>query len=242
MTPLLWAFPDNKLDRFQKLLELGADPNVVIQSDFDSHGAMVAGESVTHMACRTEFPGYFEQVFSHGGNPNLVYSPLADHLQPLFSVIDGVASNKFEKVKRLVAIGATLDTAAGIDGDGLTPAMDAVAHGQYDVALELLESGANPNVYRKLDNQKLIHIVLGDAERREPYWTPKQKSDHQNLVDWLVKHGQSVDEAKADRARWKSWSQSNGEYSKKMAAEVAERKGKEAKEKPIAQQPANDKK
>ncbi len=66
MTPLLWAFPDNKLERFKKLLELGADPNVVIESDFDTRGGMSAGDSVTHMACKTEFPGYFEAVFKHG--------------------------------------------------------------------------------------------------------------------------------------------------------------------------------
>ena len=67
MTPLLWAFPDNKLDRFQRLLEHGADPNVIIESDFNTRGGMSAGNSVTHMACNTSFPGYFEAVFAHGG-------------------------------------------------------------------------------------------------------------------------------------------------------------------------------
>jgi len=74
MTLLLWAFPDNKLDRFKKLLEHGADPNVVTKSDFNTHGGFHrgGGDSVTHMACRTEFAGYFEAVFDHGGDPNLI--------------------------------------------------------------------------------------------------------------------------------------------------------------------------
>src|SRR5690606_20794623 len=31
MTPLLWAFPDRKIERFRLLLEHGADPNVIIE-------------------------------------------------------------------------------------------------------------------------------------------------------------------------------------------------------------------
>jgi hypothetical protein len=38
MTPLLCAFPDNKLARFRRLLEHGANPNVVVESDFGTIG------------------------------------------------------------------------------------------------------------------------------------------------------------------------------------------------------------
>jgi ankyrin repeat protein len=73
MTPLLWAFPDNKLPRFKRLLEHGADPNVILsEHDFNARGEMKAGKSVTHMASTTSFPGYFEAVFEHGGDVNLV--------------------------------------------------------------------------------------------------------------------------------------------------------------------------
>src|SRR5215471_13824001 len=48
MTPLLWAFPDNKLDRFKKLLEHGADPNVAIKSDLNTHEGFGIGDCVTH--------------------------------------------------------------------------------------------------------------------------------------------------------------------------------------------------
>src|SRR5262249_33885263 len=70
MTPLLWAFPDNNLPRFKWLLEHGANPNVLIKADFNSHGAMIPGDSVTHLAAATEFPGYFEAVFENGGDVN----------------------------------------------------------------------------------------------------------------------------------------------------------------------------
>ena len=73
MTPLLWAFPDNKPERFEKLLEHGANPNVLVTSDFNTKmSALRPGDSITHMACRTHFPKYFDLVFDHGGDPNLV--------------------------------------------------------------------------------------------------------------------------------------------------------------------------
>ncbi len=52
------------------------------------------GDSVTHMACRTEFPGYFEAVFDHGGNPNLVRNWSTKGDTPLFSVIMGAGPKK----------------------------------------------------------------------------------------------------------------------------------------------------
>ena len=72
ITPLVWAFPDNALPRFTRMLEHGADPNVVFQEDFNTRGLMAPGSSVTHLACATKFPGYFEAVFANGGDPNLV--------------------------------------------------------------------------------------------------------------------------------------------------------------------------
>jgi ankyrin repeat protein len=51
MTPLLWAFPDDKPERFKKLLELGADPNARLpQSEL---GFPFAGG----LGCRRRLPG-----------------------------------------------------------------------------------------------------------------------------------------------------------------------------------------
>ena len=44
MTPLLWAYPDNHLERFTKLLTLGADPNVTLSSDVGTRGQIRSGE------------------------------------------------------------------------------------------------------------------------------------------------------------------------------------------------------
>ena len=234
MTPLLWAFPDNKLARFEKLLKHGANPNVAIESDFNTRGGMMPGDSVTHMASNTHFPGYFEAVFKHGGNPNLVKNTkLAWNETSLFTVIKGSADNKKEKVRLLIEKGADLDH---MDRGGSNPTMTAVGWGgQYDIALMLLEAGADHRVYKPMSNSRLIHIVLAE-ERRSASWTPQQAADYQALLQWLVDHGESVEEAKADRERWKSWSQTTGEYRRKMDAEIAQRKAREARKQRAAEE------
>jgi hypothetical protein len=228
MTPLLWAFPDDQLPRFKRLLEHGADPNVAITSDMNSRGAMLPGDSVTHMACATSFPGYFEAVFENGGDPSLVKNGIISNETPLFSVIKGSAPNKEVKVKLLLDKGADIDH---VDGAWATPARLAVGWGgQYGLALMLLEAGADHRIYPPKDNSRLIHRVI-EEESRLRRCTPDQKQDYQVLLKWLIDHGESIEEARADMARWESWSITTGEYNRKMAQEVAARKRREAREK-----------
>jgi hypothetical protein len=177
-------------------------------------------------------------VFNDGGDPNLVNAgPGKVHDSPLFLVIESPAQHKKEKIRLLLKKGAKINFE---NGAGVTPVMDAVSWGgQYDLAVFLLEAGADPDIYRTNTNSKLIHEVMAE-ERRSRIWTPQQKMDYERLIKWLVDHGESIDQAKADRERWKSWSQTTGEYDRKMNAEVAARKAKEAREKAAVQKPAND--
>jgi hypothetical protein len=107
--------------------------------------------------------------------------------------------------------------------------------GQYDIALDLLEAGADPKVYQPNSNSKLIHLVIDTEQNPATTWTPQKKSDYVKLVEWLRRNGESIENAKADRERWNSWSQTTGEFSRKMDAEVAERKAREARDKAAAE-------
>jgi hypothetical protein len=217
----------------------GANPNVLFESDFGTRSAIMPGESVTHMACETSFPSYCEAVMENGGNPNLKKeSVLGRGDTPLFSVIRGSAPNKKELIKLLVKKGTDLNH---VNGSGMMPTRLAVGSGgQYDLALMLLEAGANFRQYRLNENSRLIHRVIED-ESRLPICTPQQKGDYQRLLKWLVDHGESIDEARADMKRWASWSSTTGEFARKMAEEVAERKAREEREKKAAKK-ASDKK
>jgi hypothetical protein len=229
MTPLLWAYPDNKLERFELLLKHGADPNVIIESDFNTRGGMGPGDSVTHFACKSSFPGYFEAVFNHGGNPNLI-NPGKGNFDdsPLLLTIKFGGANKSEKIRTLLKMGAEINY---MNDAGKTPVRQAVTWGgQYDLALTLLDAGADPRVYIPMSNSRLIHTVIRE-ERRRATWTPQQKADYERLIKWLEDHGESVEKAREDMQRWDSWSRSSGEYRRKLDAEIAERKAEEAKAK-----------
>lgn len=222
MTPLLWAFPDNHLPRFKWLLEHGANPNIVVEGEFNTRQRITRGDSVTHMACDTSFPGYFEAVFDNGGDPNIRHTgPLGFHETPLFAVITGAAANKAEKVKRLIDLGADMNALASGD----TPVTQSVTwFGQYDLALMMLEAGADFRKYMENDAMRLIHVVVRQ-ERRLGQYTPEQRAGFHELVKWLEDHGESYEEAKADIARWDSWS--GATFRQKMDAEIAERKARE---------------
>jgi uncharacterized protein len=202
MTPLLWSFPDNKLERFKKLLELGANPNVAFESDFNTRGGLSPGDSVTHMACRTAFPGYFEAVFEHTGDANLKSAAkVAMGDSPLIEVISGRARDKKQKVKLLIEKHADLNQA---DNAGTTAAMHAAGRGMFDIALVLIEAGADPSVYQSNQMLKLTHVLVRQ-ERLLEHSTATSKADYDRLVEWLEKHGESLQEAKTDEERWASW-------------------------------------
>lgn len=198
MTPLLWAFPDNKLERFKRLLEHGADPNVITKSDFGNPKAFQPGDSVTHMAAKTRFSGYLQCVMEHGGDPNLVEPRWGS--TPIFTVITAGVPDRKERVQLLIDKGADVDH---VNSVGATPAIEAVGwFGQYDVALMLLKAGADAGIYVENQNSKLIHAVVGD-ERRLPYASPQQRAEYQELLQWLVDHGESAEEARKDLDRWR---------------------------------------
>ena len=109
MTPLLWAFPDNHLPRFKWLLEHSANPNVVVEGEFNTRQMISRGESVTLLACKTSYPGYFEAVFDHGGDPNIRHTgPLGFSQTPLLAVITGGGgATRRRKCAGLLAWGPT---------------------------------------------------------------------------------------------------------------------------------------
>ena len=225
MTPVLWAFPDDQLPRFKWLLEHGANPNVIVESDFGTKGYISAGESVTHMACKTDFAGYFEAVFDHGGDPNLRRTGASGRdATPLFNVITAGGGNRKEKVKRLIAAGADMNTLS----DGVTPPMQAASwFTQNDLVLLMLDAGADFRKYDRHECQRLIHLVV----RQEfgtvglKALTPQMRADRDAVIKWLEDHGESYEAAKADIARWDSWS--GATFRQKMEAEIADRKARE---------------
>lgn len=198
MTPLLWSYPDNKLERFEKLLEHGADPNVKFEGRFGTD-YFNPGDSVTHIAAKTKFEGHLAAVLKHGGDPNL--NGWIENL-PLHLVIS-YAPNKRERIRLLLDAGADID---GLSGSDVTPVMKATTWGgQYSLALFLLESGADPAVRQNGNLQNYVDILVSEENQRSKYWTPEQRADFLKLEKWLVDRGISVNDARDDLKRWEEW-------------------------------------
>ncbi|MEM9658550.1 MAG: hypothetical protein AAF961_09345 [Planctomycetota bacterium] len=201
MTPLLWAYPENHPERFKRLSEHGADPNVVFESDFNTRMSIVRpGDSVTYMACACEFPGYFDQVLDHGGDPDFVQSKYGETL--IYKLLTGDCADKKAKVQRLIELGAEVDPDPRVGTDCyLMPAKEtAIAFVQYDIALMLLQAEAVHN--DSIDDNGLLIHLLATAERRFPLsLSEQQQEDYHRLVHWLETHGELIEAAK----KWREW-------------------------------------
>ncbi len=234
MTPLFWAWPDDKLDRFERLLTHGADPNVIIESDFGTgNTARLVGSSITHLATRSKSTAHFKAAFEHGGNPNLVQtSAVGTGDTPMSILIKRGFSDKKQRIELLIKMGADLNQLVS----GITLPMHAASWGgQYDIALMLLEAGSDPRIYKENGAMKLTHVLIREEDRGTTGST-RRREDYKKLVDWVERHGESLEEARADLDRWASWEGSIEEVRRKLDAEIAARKARERREKRELQQ------
>ena len=209
MTPLLWAFPENKPEVFKRILEHGADPNVVITSHIPPPGpyGIEPGDSVLSFAAGIIYPNYFKYVMQHGGNPNLLDK---EGRSPLISVLSSSRpkKDKKEEIQILIDAGADLDYK---NKENHTALSTAVSNGCYSNALQLLEAGASFNLlYSFEDNGNtiiyahsatIVHSIMRQSDER---WsvgtnqTPEQENEYMKLIEWLNANGADIEGAKED--------------------------------------------
>jgi uncharacterized protein len=184
-TPLFWALRNSNLKGFTKLLELGADPNVVF-----------GDSSVMHWAAMHEDITFLKAALQHDGNPNLVAGQFSE--TPLFETIGLARNDRKENRQLLLASGADINarTSGQIFGKpigGKTPVMAAADLGRFDIVYELLLQGADYGV-------KDIHgNVLADRVAQDVgafvSGSPQEK-DLQKVIAWLSERGVVIPSAK----------------------------------------------
>ena len=200
MTPLLWAFPDDNLDCFRRLLEHGANPNVIVEGfQIPPRGAFWKGDSVMHMSLRTARPEYFDLVFQHGGDPSLMGAISNMTEAPIHTLVMSGGLDRQAKIARLLELGADIHQKNGAGNEAVTIAVGWF--GQYKLALWLLEQGADPRAQRLDQKTRLIHKVL--VERKRARTAPEQvQKDYAALVAYLEKQGESLEQAERDMKEW----------------------------------------
>lgn len=169
-TPLFWAM--RNYNGFKRLLELGADPNVVFGNG--------DGGSVVHAAVTAKDERILKAVFQHGGNPNLVDNQSG--YTPLFSALPmGVRT-----------VEAVLDAGADINAQdrfGNTAAIAAAGRGRFEIVYKLLERGADYTV-----KDRTGHDLLDEVSSVVGMLRPGSESEkwQTKVIEWFRAKGVEV--------------------------------------------------
>jgi ankyrin repeat protein len=126
-TPLWWAAKEGSLERVQRLITAGENPNA---ADFD-------GEGPLHVAARWEHVAIVEVLIAHGSDPN------ARALYGVTPLHVAVLAGQVGAARALLAHGADVKAR---DLFGKSPLHDAVLRGDPELVALLLQYGADPEV------------------------------------------------------------------------------------------------
>jgi len=217
MTPLLWSFSEDNQEVFKRILEHGANPNVVVTSDFNTKGIHL-GDSVLHFAAGMAYPNFFKYVMQHGGDPNLIDK---DGDSPLKSVLRSTRSNKQEDVQLLIDAGANLDY--GID-TGDTASYMSLLSGRYSITLQLLEAGASFHYFDEKKGYSFVHRIVPNPFRKKPpgdiaIAIPEEEPYRERILEWLEANGVDLAEIRKDFEIWAK----GGKLSPERIAELKKR-------------------
>ena len=220
-TPLFWALREGNFEGYARLLELGADPNVVydtvVLSEEGEERIRIDEEtSIMHWAAGHPDRRFMEAALEYGGDPNLragwrkrtvIFEtiiwpvPYFDEDRP-----DLVRAME-ERRLLLLESGADINAVEEFDAPhgGLTPLLLAARIADYGSVHQLLELGAD---YQRLDNQgnSLMTIMAED----EVFWFSLDSKDAMRKVaGWLSERGVAIDESLV--ACWKWVREEDGE-------------------------------
>lgn len=136
MTPLFWALAKQNIDGFRFLLEQGSNPNIIVELPPHFQEAQAGA---MEMAAQMEDPAYLRTLLEHGGDPNIIVNEQWDI--PL--IYRAIMSRRLDNVSILLDAGAKINHR---DKSNATPLMQAITSRQFEIALLLLRSGADPTL------------------------------------------------------------------------------------------------
>lgn len=175
-TPLYWAL--RNFEGFEKLLQLGADPNLLIAD----------ATAVVHSAAQHKDIRFLKAVLDYGGDPNLT----AGHMNetPIFNTIGLRTMDLEEAMFLLLDSGADINIQNegeqfGMPWGGTTPLIKASNLGRYDIVYKLLEKGADPTI-KTVNDIDLQKRIARDLERGG--FTQEGLAEINKVVDWLEKN------------------------------------------------------
>ncbi|QDT44036.1 Ankyrin repeats (3 copies) [Gimesia alba] len=180
VTPLLNALINRKRKSYEKLLKLGANPNIIA----DNVASMPHyNRSVMTDAARIKDTFWIKLALEHGGNPNLQIKS-SDKVRNSTVYQYALENDAFENIKLLVKHEMDLNL---IDKRGETPLVLAANYARFDIVYFLLEAGANYKQKGTKGSESFIEFMrtreLGEYPDEETnQWLAK-------VFDWLKARG-----------------------------------------------------
>ncbi|MCA9109653.1 MAG: ankyrin repeat domain-containing protein [Planctomycetaceae bacterium] len=169
-TALTFCVMNQNLEVYRQLLALGADPDA-------------AGGSESGVVCRAaamDAPGWLELALKHGGNPNSV-STGGVELREDVAINIATYEGHLSQVQLLVEHGANID-ARGYNGH--TALTMAAVKSHFDIALFLLESGADQSIR---SGNRLTFRQYMRGKSPDKFENPQQKASCEQVWEFLSK-------------------------------------------------------
>lgn len=181
-TPLFWALRNENITGFERLLELGANPNIVF-----------ADSSVMHWSARHKDIRFLQLALKFKGNPDLYAGN--PKKTPIFNTISVEGGDNLPALMLLLESGADINAPTGsekifgISMGGVTPILAAADIVRFDIVYSLLEAGADYQVLDDTDRNLISRIKAVQHRLQEG---SKQDIYLKKVVKWLDDKGVKV--------------------------------------------------
>jgi ankyrin repeat protein len=173
VTPLFWSL--RNISGFEKLLQLGANPNII----FDD-------SSVMHWAARNKDTSFLKKTLLYGGNTELKAGMLQQ--TPIFKTIGTIGSDNQDAMSILLDAGANINAVTGeqeifgVPVGGKTPVMFAADLARFDIVYILLKKGADFSL-KDDSGRDLMGRILSMKERFTPQ--SPQAQDIKKVIEFI---------------------------------------------------------
>ncbi len=179
-TPLMFAAAQGRADAVKVLLAKKADPNAATKvSPIVSMGERYKAKTGGKGSREITSEGGRSDITAMGGLTALMFAAREGHIAV---------------VRELVGGGANVNAVSG--ADDMSALTMAIVNGRLDIAMLLLDHGANPNLLSKNGSGPLWAAI--DARWPERTWYPpanitQEKTTHLALLKALLDHGATPD-------------------------------------------------
>src|SRR5690625_5045732 len=170
MTLLWFSLYRENFAAVETLVALGSKPWEQIEQGIGS---------ALHAALLHEDPRYLKAMLNGGLDPNL----MIDDEEPILHEAAGPAGRTLEHVKLFLAYGADIDAR---DTIGMTPLLQAISTHRPDVALYLVEQGADVNAFDR-GGVTMMFAVQSVIDFQQP--GSPLRLDYERLRDRMIEKG-----------------------------------------------------